>query len=300
MMININIISIMEIRYLQYFLAVAEELHFGRAAERLHMSQPPLSQQIQKLEKELGTRLFFRTSRKVELTETGKLFLREARLILSQLENSINLVKKASEGRAGQLRIGFNEAAIDSFLSEKIRFFKKDFPEVDLSLCEMESSEQFEALREMKIDIAFPRLFHQNFDGLEYKVLQKEKYCLAINIKHRLAKRKTLKLSDLKSEPLIIFSKITNPLLHNWILSVCHGEGYFPYTIQEANNKFTALALVEAGIGVAFVPQLFMKIKRKNVSYVSIKSKLPVVELAAVWRKNSIPYIVNNFLKYLI
>jgi DNA-binding transcriptional LysR family regulator len=161
----------------------------------------------------------------------------------------------------------------------------------------MNSSDQLEALRERKIDLAFPRLFFQPLDGLEHKIIVKEKYCLAINKSHPLSKRRKIPLSVLKNEPLILISHNLYPLLHERLLFLCQNNGYNPAKIQEANGKSTTLSLVGAGLGIAFVPESFCTIKRTNVTYLKINNKLPTVELAAAWRDNFDSPLVNSLLE---
>lgn len=194
----------MEFRQLKYFIAVAEELHFGRAAEKLGIAQPPLSQQIQKLESDLGTRLFDRTSRRVSLTASGSSLLVEARYLLQRAESLQESLKHVEAGFAGHLDIGAVSPAIDTFLPALIQKFLSDHKNTRVTLHEVRSHEQIKWIQNGKLDIGFIRLFEQNLSGMKHCVVQKEQYVLAVPSSHELSRRKSISLSHLDQVPMVM------------------------------------------------------------------------------------------------
>lgn len=287
----------MELTHLRYFIAVAEELHFGRAAKRVHIAQPPLSQSIRKLEDELGTALFNRTSRKVELTSAGNLFLDEARGIVSMAENSVKTMRQYGNGSKGSLALGFNEPAINTFLSGAIRKFIEKYPEVKLSLFELETAEQLKALSERRIHLGILRPFNWDTGTLESKLLLRENYVLALPREHKLCAKNRINLSSLKNEKFIMFPKAIHPALFECLNKCFQSHGFTPEIVQEAVRKQTTLALVESGLGIALVPESSMRLSPPGVVFKDIIGKLPTVDIYAVWRSGDSSPIVNNFLK---
>lgn len=286
----------MELTTLKYFIAVAEELHFGRAAQRLHMAQPPLSLQIMKLEHELGVKLFLRTSRKVELTLAGKTFLREARDVLGRAENSVITMRQYASGSRGSLTIGFNEPGINTFLPLTIREFIHRYPEVELPLLELETAEQLAALQTRRIQLGIMRPFGCDLTGLERQLLLREEYLLALPSGHRFCDHSEVELSALKNEPFIMFPRWVNPVLFNRLRECCQNAGFTPKVVQEAISKHTTLALVEAGLGVAMVPESSQHLAPHDVIFKSIIGDLPEIEIYAVWHRDNNPQLIRNFL----
>ena len=187
----------MDTRQLRYFVCVAEELHFGRAAERLGMAQPPLSQQIRKLEEDLGATLFHRTSRSVSLTQTGQTLLTEARGILGQISSARELVTRHSEGYVGRLNLGATGPALDTFLPPILQRFRSSYPDTTISLHEQRSDEQLQGLRDGRLDIGFLRLFDHDLCGLSSKIVFRDQYALALPASHPLTAKRTVSLKSL-------------------------------------------------------------------------------------------------------
>ncbi|MBV9228842.1 MAG: LysR family transcriptional regulator, partial [Chloroflexi bacterium] len=204
----------MELRHLQYFVAVAETLNFSRAAERLCMAQPPLSQQIQRLEEEVGAQLFYRTKRSVRLTEAGQLFLQEAYRTLSQAEHAIQTARRAGKGEIGRLAIGFVGSSAYGFLPTVIRTFRERFPDVELTLREITTVEQVQALHEDRIQVGFLRL-PVSADNIEYEPVQREPFFLVISAKHPLASLPEIPLHALEYEPFIFVPHALAPGLYD-------------------------------------------------------------------------------------
>jgi DNA-binding transcriptional LysR family regulator len=286
----------MELTHLKYFVTVAEELHFGRAAKRLHIAQPPLSQQIMKLEDELEVKLFNRTSRRVTLTDAGGLFLKEARAILEQAETAARKIQELSLGNTGSLALGFSEPAINTFLSSAIKIYSKKYPKVKLLLYELETSDQLKALRTRKIDLGILRPFEHDLTGLKSKLLFSEKYLAAVPAQMAINKE-SINLIDLADHSFIMFPRSTHPALYDKLLQCCINAGFTPNISQEAVGKHTTLALVEAGLGVAIVPVSCSKLAPPTIKFLPINDNLPSVDIYAVWREYDELPALNHFLQ---
>ncbi len=272
----------MELRHLRYFTAVAEELHFGRAAARLHLAQPPLSQQIRALEAEVGAELFARTSRKVALTPAGEAFLEHARAALERADAALEAARSVADGRAGRLDLGFVNPAMDGFLSRVVADFRRDHPGVALSLREMSSPAQVDELRAGTLHAGFIRYAGQDLRGLEFRVVHREPYVAALPPDHPLARRKRVPLALLAREPLILAPRAVMPGLHEAMLAALRATGHEPVVAQEALSKHTTLSLVAARLGLALVPASCAAWRRRGVVLREVEGELPVIELALV------------------
>ncbi len=286
----------MELRHLRYFVAVAEELHFGRAAERLCISQPPLSMQIQQLEAELGFQLFYRTKRRVELTAAGEHFLDEARDILGSLEFAIGAARRTARGDTGRLRIGFVGSAIYGALPASLSTFRKRYPDVELSLRELASGRQARALQEKRIDVGFAR---PGLDDPEIvcETVLRELLVAAAPAAHRLAANDRGELGSLAEEPFILFPRHPKPSYGDYLVSVCEAAGFTPHVVQEVAEMHTAIGLVAAGIGVSLVPASVQSDVRPGLVYRRIATPAPVTALTIVYRRNESSPVVREFLR---
>jgi DNA-binding transcriptional LysR family regulator len=287
----------MEMRHLRYFVAVAEHLHFGRAAEQLHMCQPPLSQQIKSLEEELGILLFYRKNKRITLTDAGRAFLEDAREILRRTESASERARDIANGVLGLISLAFVLPAMDTFLPEAIREFRQENPRVEIRLLEMGTLAQLDALAAGSIDLGVMRLFQQETRGLFVEKIVEEAYVLAIPSQHPLALSKMVPLAALDREPLVFFPRRNNPALHDRIMACCHAVGCTPKISQEAILKVTAIALAEAGLGIALVPASAKKQRRAGVVFRKIAGELPVVELSLVWREDMQSRAVQHFIQ---
>jgi len=281
----------MELRQLRYFVTVAEELHFGRAARRLHMTQPPLSQQIRALEEDIRARLLERTSRSVALTEAGRAFLDRARDILAAADKAADTARAVASGARGRLAVGFVGPAVDGFLSGAIRAFRDGEPGIVLELSEMGSLAQVDALRAGRLHAGFVRAFGAGggqaaTDGLAVEILVRERYVVALPSDHALARRRSLRLADLGRIPLIMYPRRQGPALHDAVMDVLASAGARPVAAQEALSKHVAVALASAGLGAALVPESTARARRRGVAFRPIDDDpsggLPMVEMAMI------------------
>lgn len=286
----------MELRHLRYFVTVAEELHFGRAAQRLQIAQPPLSQQIRQLEEELGVQLFHRTKRSVQLTEAGQLFLEEACQILTRAEQAIQIVQRADRGETGRLTLGFVGSATYSVLPVVLKVFRRRFPEVLLSLHEMTTTQQVQALHEDRIHLGFvrPPIYEQE---LMIESILKEPFVAVLPEFHRLANETQISLRSLANDPFILFPRYLGSGFYDQIVNMCQQVGFQPQVAQEAIQMQTIISLVAAELGVALVPASVQNLQRVGVVYKALAESTSQVELAMVWRPDKISSVLQKFLE---
>lgn len=287
----------MELRHLRYFVAVAEERHFGRAAERVGIGQPPLSQQIQALERELGTQLLRRIPRNIELTDAGEVLLREARIILAQAEHAIACVGRASRGELGKLRIGMTPAAsFNSFVTETMRTFQKIYPDILITLREQDSAHLFNALIEGDIDVAFVRPPTDN-DRIALDGLFEEPLVVALPAGCSLAQAPSLAMAALAEEPFIVVPREIAPAAYDTMMAACSEAGFTPRIVQEAPQLATAVNLVAAGIGLTFVPSSLQHVHNHEVVYRSVEDVTLTIEICLASRRGEPAVAVRNFVK---
>lgn len=282
----------MELRQLRYFSVVAEELHFRRAAQRLHISQPPLSQQIRQLEEELGVKLLERNNRNVELTEAGRVFWEHAAEVLQGVGKAAQAARSAAKGETGCLRIGFVAPAMDGALPEIIREYKQRRPGVVLELLELGSTEQLARLRAGMLDVGFLRAHQRKgapnvLDEREFHVqlFSRQPHVLAIPQGRPLAKKQEIALSDLAETPLVLFPRRVQPGLYDALMDCFANEQVRVNIAQEVIGARTAIALVQAGLGVAVVPGADARESRNGVAFRPVAPALPAVEILRVSSK---------------
>ncbi len=245
----------MELRQLRYFLAVAEELHFGRAALRLHMAQPPLSKQIKNLEEELDVVLFDRTNRKVRLTPEGRKLVDVARTTLKTLTCGLEQVQRMSRGEIGRLTIGFINTATQTSFPHAVAEFRRRYPGIALDLREMNSHIQRDAVRDEQLDAGLALMCsHVDMSGFEFMIFMRDNYLLAVHEDHPLANREMACDLDLHGESLIMFPRVYDPVSYDKTMSRFREHGVEPNVVQEAGTIQTKLSLVATGMGVGFVP----------------------------------------------
>lgn len=291
-----------ELRQLRYFLAVAEELHFGRAAVRLHMTQPPLSQTIQSLETLLGTPLFIRTKRSVALTPAGLALLPEARRLLSQAEALPEIARRAASGASGRLSLAFVSTADYSVLPPLLREFRERYPQVQIDLREATSDVQLEDLVNGRIDagLLIPPLPDKVKAELDYVAVLSEPLILAAPAGLKALRGKSkVSLKTLAEAPLIIFPRRIAPAFHDAILACFRNAGLTPAIGQEAIQMQTIVGLVSAGMGIALVPQSVSNLKRPGVEYKALADETPLVETGLAWRRDNPSPVLHGFLELL-
>jgi DNA-binding transcriptional LysR family regulator len=291
-----------ELRQLRYFVAVAEENHFGRAAARLHMTQPPLSQTIQSLEAALGTLLFSRTKRSVALTPAGHALLPEARRILQQAGGLPELARRAASGESGLLSLSFVSTADYSVLPPLLREFRERYPQVRIDLREATTDVQLDDLMQGRIDagLLIPPLQDKERVELDYTTVLSEPLVLAAPQGLKQLRGKTaVSLNAVAELPLIIFPRRISPAFHDAILGSFRDAGLTPRIGQEAIQMQTIVGLVSAGMGIALVPQSVSNLKRPGVAYKPLSGKAPTVETGLAWRRDNISPVLRMFLELL-
>jgi DNA-binding transcriptional LysR family regulator len=284
----------MELRHLRYLIAVAEELSFGRAALRLHISQPPLSQQIRQLEEELGVTLFDRTKRQVKLTEAGKRLVAEAQKVLNQVDQFVSLASRASEGTIGSLTVA-GQAVLNEVLVQALREFVHQYPGVHIDLHFMNTASQIEALREGHVHVGF---LHLPVDASQLTVepVRREPLWLAFPKGHTLEKQKRVALTSLAQQPFIMFARRSNPGLHDVITAACRNAGFSLNVVHEVDNSIAAMTLVSAGLGLAFCSPSWRKLW-PDVAFRPFREAVPALEYAVAYRRGTQSPPLDSFLK---
>ncbi|HGE2345962.1 LysR family transcriptional regulator [Pseudomonas aeruginosa] len=278
----------MELRHLRYFIAVAEELHFGRAAERLGISQPPLSQQIQALEEEIGARLFERTNRRVELTDAGRLFLDESRQVLAQVDKAVLLARRAHLGELGELKIGFTSSApFTSTIPSSIHAFRKAYPDVHLDLQEMSSRQVLKALLEESLQVGVIRPLALP-DAVHWVELFREPLVAVLRADHPLAagSEDGLAIAALVEEPFVFFPRSYGTGLYDQVIALTRQAGFSPRIAQEASEAMTIIGLVSAGLGVSILPASFRRTRVDGVVYRTLSDPEATTAVWLVRRQN--------------
>ena len=263
----------LDIRQLRQFIILAEELHFGRAAMRLGIAQPPLSQAIKRLEGEIGAELFERSNRRVELTPAGRAFLTEVQAALRQIELAASLAKKVASGDAGQLKVGFVSSALFRALPTLMRMFSSIAPGISIKLVEKSSKEQAEALRDGGIDLGLLIPAPSLLDGLASMTVERARMIAAIPSGWELAKRPSIELRDLAGLPLILVPYGEHSDAHNSVFSACRMAGFEPNVVQEAKQVMTMLGLVAADFGAAFIVESAARWKPEGVTFLEITDR---------------------------
>jgi len=286
----------MELRYLRYFVAVAEELHFGHAAQRLGMAQPPLSQQIRRLEQEIGVQLLQRTKRHVELTEAGRAFLEGARGALSQVDRAIEAAQRASRGEVGKLAIGFLGAAAYSLLPSILIAFRNRYPDVEVKLHELKTSELIAALRDGQVQVGFVRLPIQD-EALVVEQILREELMVVLPKRHPLASRARISFRDLTQEVFLMPPRQLAPGFHDQVFNLCRQAGFAPKVGTEASQLQTIINLVAAGMGITLVAESVRNFVGRGVLFKQLPEPAPIVEVGVAWLRDAHSEVLTAFLK---
>jgi DNA-binding transcriptional LysR family regulator len=289
-----------DFRQLRYFVTVAEELSFTRAAIRLHISQPPLSQQIQALERDLGVTLLERTKRKVALTEPGKVFLEQARQILAQAELARSRTTAVAAGHSGQLRLAYTlSVSFHPALPGTLLRHRQVAPGVDVQLREMNNAPQFAALLANEIDVGFVRTEPRHLQDarkLRLRMLDREPLMLALPSSHPLAARTELRIGEVADEDFVTQSRDVAATLNDRLATLANAAGFQPRTVQQARQISGMLALVAAGLGVALVPATMRAVHLAGVSYVPLADPAAQMLLAVASRVDDASPVLAQFL----
>ncbi len=287
----------MEQRQLRRFVAVADELHFTRAAERLGIPQPALSLHIRQLEAEVGVALFRRTKRRVELTAAGQVLLTEARQVLAQLDWAVSAARRAEQGEVGRLALGFVGPAAYSVLPPILRAFHERFPDVELDVDELNTGRQVPALREGRLHLGLLRPpAPEESDGLVIEPVLREAVVVALRRGHPLAGDRIVHLGELADEPLLLFRRDLEPTLYDTYMRLCADAGVTPRILHGANPMHLIVSLVAAGLGFALLPASVRNLQRPDVVYRPLKPQPPKVEVAAAWRLDEPSPVLRAFL----
>ncbi|MGG6893432.1 MULTISPECIES: LysR family transcriptional regulator [Rhizobium] len=287
----------MELRHIRYFLAVAEELNFTRAARRIGIGQPPLSNQIRDLEEEIGASLFRRMPHGAELTQAGQVFLPEARAIVAKAEQAKALALRAARGELGRLRIGFTgSAAFSPIVPSSVRSFRRAYPEIDLTLEEAYTTRLLERLGAEELDAVFIRPGHADPPSFRSHTLAEEAMMIALPSGHPLAGAESLPLSALSGEPFVLFPRTAGPGLFDRIVAACRQAGFEPILGQVAPQITSIANLIAVELGVSVVPSAIAQIRVPGVTYIAIAGDGPVARLTLATRREERSAVVQNFI----
>ncbi|RPH22519.1 LysR family transcriptional regulator [Buttiauxella warmboldiae] len=275
-----------ELRHLRYFVAVAEELHFGRAAARLRISQPPLSQQIQMLEQQTGARLLARTNRSVSLTAAGQQFLQDARQILNQVDAAAGRAARLHQGETGELRIGFTSSApLIKTVSDSLSTFRHSYPDVHLQMREINTREQIAPLNDGELELGLMRNTRLP-DTLAWRLVLREPLLAMVHRDHPLAAYAEISLQQLASEPFVFFDPHAGTGLYDDILGLLQRHGISPHITQEVGEAMTIIGLVSAGLGVSILPASFKRVRLSEVVWLPLTPADAQSEMWLVWSKH--------------
>ena len=289
----------MELRHLRYFVAVAEELSFTRAARNLNMAQPPLSQQIRDLETELGASLFLRTHHRVELTAAGRLFLNDARDVLSRAGDAVAKVRRAAQGEEGELRLGFvSTAMVDDAVPQLLSDFRSRHPAVALRLEQLGTVQQVQALVGRRIDAGFIRPPVEE-PRLVLRTVMREALMLALPLHHPCARNRSVRLQALAREPWVMVSRETGAGFYQRTVDLCLGAGFTPQVSLEVGEIQTVVGLVAAGFGVALVPAAMTALHRRGAVYVPLAGPRGMVEICVAYLRDQHSPVLGNFLRLI-
>lgn len=285
----------MELRHLHYFIAVAEELHFSRAASRLKMAQPPLSQQIQNLEAEIGAPLFYRTKRQVALTEAGRVFLEKAYQIIADVQKACVAARNTQQGKQGCLIVGFTGIATFNMLPRLIPAYRAMYPLVELNLRQLGTTEQARALLQEELQVGILCLPVITAE-LNFEVVYRDTFVVALPQNHQLAACQSVDVRQLAPDSFIMTTRKVGEGYHDGIINICRHAGFEPRISQEVHELQTSVSLVAAGMGIALLPGSIQKLNIKGVLYRPLTNAIPPLETAIAWHKNEKSPRVENFL----
>ena len=286
----------MELRHIRYFLAVAEERHFTRAAAKIGIGQPPLSQQIKDLEAEIGASLFRRVAHGAELTTAGEAFLQAVKEMPMLAERATRAARRAARGETGSLRVGLTATAVlNAAVPSAIRAFRRAYADVELVLEEASTTRLVAGLQEGSLDAAFLRPKGSNPEMLQLRLLSEEPMIVALPSGHVAAKQRDVDLASLKDDSFVLFPRLIGPTLYDAIVGACRRAGFEPVIGQFAPQIASMVNLVAAELGVSIVPASTSQLRVRGVAYREIAGQAPTVRLAIAYRRGETSPIVRNF-----
>ncbi|TXG38455.1 LysR family transcriptional regulator [Seonamhaeicola maritimus] len=285
----------LELRHLKYFLAVAEELHFRRAAERLYISQPGLSRQIKQMEDDLGVTLFERHNRKVVLTKAGAYLKKELKLTLKSLDQTLEHAKLLNDGKKGDLKLGYVGSAMQQIIPNLLLDFEEEHPNVVFSLKELDNETQIQELLSFDFDLGFVRLERVPI-GLEIKPILKESFCLVLPNTHKMDFENIKDLSKLKDESFILFDPKYSASYYEKVMQIFDDSGFAPIVSHNTIHAGSIYKLVENGFGISIVPKSLAITNNNNIKFIELKKIKQKTTLSVVWNKNNRNPILKDFL----
>ncbi|HTK02005.1 MAG TPA: LysR family transcriptional regulator [Bordetella sp.] len=291
----------MELRHLRYFVTVAEELHFTRAARRIGIAQPPLTAQIKALESELGVQLFNRQPGRVSLTLPGQVYLEEARAILEHVKKAALRCQLSAQGMVGRISVGFTESA--SFRAEvttALQRYRSLYPRVEMSLEESRTGTLMESLRQGRIDVAFVRLPIGEDNGITFSLLSTEPMMVVVPRDHPLDGRQSVRLEELSEELFVLYPRSTRSGLPEMVVSACEARGFSPKVVQHAPQVSSTINLVASGLGVSIVPACMRGTRSDDVHYISLEESGLVASLGMAHRSTGISPALQNFVDLVL
>ncbi|VBY70561.1 LysR family transcriptional regulator [Burkholderia pseudomallei] len=289
-----------DLRRLRYFIVVAEELHFGKAAQRLHLAQPPLTRHISALEGELGLRLFDRSTRSVKLTAEGELFLPHARDVLDAVHRAEIASQRAALGKEGKVALGYTSSVplCDAF-GTLIRNFARSFPDIELSLVEASSAQQGRSIKEGLLDIGIGwKNSFEDYEGCRVKTIAAEPLVVAVSQERALASEASLAVEQLADETFVLFPPGYGSTLDRKAFDLCATAGFMPRRGPSASQMTTMIALVAAGRGVAIVPEAVSTLRKPGVAYVPLTDESALIELVLMWREAGLSLAARSFVEW--
>ena len=284
----------MELRHLRYFVVVAEEQNVTRAAERLHLSQPPLSRQIRDLEDELGVELFRRTAKSLALTDAGKAFLGEARAVLLRADQAIDAARAAAKNCQGKLRVGYAPSLTTKFLPLALRAFEAAYPGVQVALHDLSTEESRARLAARKLDLALTIQPSGTAKGLVFEKIMAHEVACAVGRSHPFVRKKRVRLKDLATEPFVVYAEEEYPEYAAWLRKVCRAAGFRPDIVGEYDGATGLITAIESGRGVALVAATLKCLSGARINYVPLHPRIPPIAMGAVYPVGA-PNTVENF-----
>jgi DNA-binding transcriptional LysR family regulator len=285
-----------ELRHIRYFLAVAEERHFTRAAAKVGIGQPPLSQQIKDLEAEIGAPLFHRLAHGAELTPAGEAFLEGVKEMPALAERATKAARRASRGETGSLRVGFTaSSAFNAVVPAAIRAFRRAYADVDLTLEEANTTRLVAGLQDGSFDAVFLRPGAVGSEAFQLRLLSEEPMVMALPASHPAAAQQEVDLATLKEDPFLLFPRQIGPTLYDTIIGACREAGFEPVIGQLAPQIASVVILVAAELGVSVVPASMSQLRVTGVAYRQIAGQTPTARLALAHRRGETSAVVRNF-----